>query len=170
MEAAVNKSEVQAYKERLTKRQKCADKDGDSTAAANAISGGKVKCDEEEEEIKPVVPLSACLARLTADETLPDYRSPATGKPGPALKHVRMGNFPKYLFVQLNRCVILKKVTLIRAVAVDPAPCFALLVGRPRWLLRLTSQLDGRLLPLLVVLVVVLVFFGFVSVVTTFAT
>lgn len=92
----MNKNEVEAYKERLNKRQKCHDdkdehKDKDSKDA------------QEEEEIKPVVPLSACLARLAAEETLPDYRSPATGKPGPALKHVRIGNFPTYLLVQLRR-------------------------------------------------------------------
>lgn len=91
MEAAVNKTEVEAYKERLNKRQKCNDHDDKDTK------------DTDEEEIKPVVPLSACLARLAAEETLPDYRSPATGKPGPALKHVRIGNFPKYLLVQLRR-------------------------------------------------------------------
>lgn len=96
MDAAVNKTEVQAYKERLTKRQKCAEKD-------NASAANKPKADEEEEEIKPVVPLSACLARLAAEETLPDYRSPATGMAGPALKHVRIGNFPRYLLVQLRR-------------------------------------------------------------------
>lgn len=55
--------------------------------------------------MKPVVPLAACLARLTGEETLPDYRSPATGKPGPALKHVRFENFPRYMFVQLRRLV-----------------------------------------------------------------
>eukprot|EP00752_Nemacystus_decipiens_P002407 g2270.t1 len=97
VEAAVNKNEVEAYKERVKKRQKCHDdndKQGDSTGDSK---------DAEEEEIKPVVPLSACLARLAAEETLPDYRSPATGKPGPALKHVRISNFPRYLLVQLRR-------------------------------------------------------------------
>lgn len=69
-------------------------------AGAASTGGGK---DVEEDEVKPVVPISACLARLTGDETLPDYRSPATGMPGPALKHVRFGNFPRYLFVQLRR-------------------------------------------------------------------
>lgn len=93
VEAAVNKNEVEAYKERLNKRQKCHDDKG----------GGGSKDKDDEEEIKPVVPLSACLARLAAEETLPDYRSPATGKPGPALKHVRVGNFPRYLLVQLRR-------------------------------------------------------------------
>ncbi|CAN0187122.1 unnamed protein product [Ectocarpus sp. 6 AP-2014] len=92
VEAAVNKTEVEAYKERLNKRQKC-----DPKATTNNNE------EEVEEEIKPVVPLSACLARLAADETLPDYRSPATGKAGPALKHVRLGNFPRYLLVQLRR-------------------------------------------------------------------
>lgn len=53
--------------------------------------------------MKPVVPLAACLARLTGEETLPDYRSPATGQPGPALKQLRFGNFPRYMFVQLRR-------------------------------------------------------------------
>ncbi|CAN0470501.1 unnamed protein product, partial [Hapterophycus canaliculatus] len=96
VEAAVNKTEVQAYKERLTKRQKCAEND-------NASANKPKADDDEEEEIKPVVPLSACLARLAAEETLPDYRSPATGKAGPALKHVRIGNFPRYLLVQLRR-------------------------------------------------------------------
>lgn len=61
------------------------------------------KEDDEEEEVKPVVPLSACLARLTREDTLPDYRSPATGVPGPATKHVRFGNFPRYILVQLRR-------------------------------------------------------------------
>ncbi|CAN0305260.1 unnamed protein product [Ectocarpus sp. 8 AP-2014] len=92
VEAAVNKTEVEAYKERLNKRQKC-----DPKATTNSND------EEVEEEIKPVVPLSACLTRLAADETLPDYRSPATGKAGPALKHVRLGNFPRYLLVQLRR-------------------------------------------------------------------
>ncbi|CAN0106971.1 unnamed protein product, partial [Ectocarpus fasciculatus] len=92
VEAAVNKNEVEAYKERLNKRQKC---DPKATNSSNE--------EEVEEEIKPVVPLSACLASLAADETLPDYRSPATGKAGPALKHVRLGNFPRYLLVQLRR-------------------------------------------------------------------
>lgn len=58
---------------------------------------------DDEEEIKPVVPLSACLANLVSDETLVDYRSPATGLPGLASKHVRIQNFPRYLFVQLRR-------------------------------------------------------------------
>ena len=102
----MNKNEVEAYKERLNKRQKChdhnhnhkdKDKQGDTDGKDAAAAA------EEEEEIKPVVPLSACLARLGAEETLPDYRSPATGKPGPALKHVRIGNFPRYLLVQLRR-------------------------------------------------------------------
>lgn len=66
-------------------------------------SGGSDKVDEE--EVKPVVPFSACLEMMTREETLPDYRSPATGKPGPAVKHVRFGNFPKYLMVKLSRCV-----------------------------------------------------------------
>lgn len=61
--------------------------------------------EEDEEEVKPVVPLSACLAKLAAEETLPDYRSPATGKPGPATKRALMSNFPRYLFVQLRRYV-----------------------------------------------------------------
>lgn len=95
VEAAVNKTEVEAYKERLNKRQKCDPK---------ATNSNEQEVEVEEEEIKPVVPLSACLARLAADETLPDYRSPATGKAGPALKHVRLGNFPRYLLVQLRRC------------------------------------------------------------------
>lgn len=56
--------------------------------------------------MKPVVPLSACLARLTRDDTLPDYRSPATGVPGPAIKHIRFGNFPRYILVQLRRLVL----------------------------------------------------------------
>lgn len=64
-------------------------------------AGGKAE--DEEEEVKPVVPLSACLARLTREDTLPDYRSPATGVPGPATKHVRFGNFPRYMLVQLRR-------------------------------------------------------------------
>ncbi|CAN0037670.1 unnamed protein product, partial [Ectocarpus sp. 13 AM-2016] len=98
VEAAVNKTEVEAYKERLNKRQKCDPKANTTTTANNNEEEA-----EEEEEIKPVVPLSACLARLAADETLPDYRSPATGKAGPALKHVRLGNFPRYLLVQLRR-------------------------------------------------------------------
>lgn len=97
VEAAVNKNEVQAYKERLNKRQKCHDADH------KADNQGDKDKDAEEEEIKPVVPLSACLARLAAEETLSDYRSPATGKPGPALKHVRIQNFPRYLLVQLRR-------------------------------------------------------------------
>ncbi|CAM9999636.1 unnamed protein product [Pylaiella littoralis] len=99
VEAAVNMTEVEAYKERLNKRQKCSADDSKEADKADKSS----KDDEEEEEIKPVVPLSACLARLAAEETLPDYRSPATGKAGPALKHVRIGNFPRYLLVQLRR-------------------------------------------------------------------
>ncbi len=96
VEAAVNKVEVEAYNERLNKRQKC---ENDQ----QSVGIDKDKNASDEEEIKPVVPLSACLARLAADETLPDYRSPATGKPGPALKHVRIANFPRYLLVQLSR-------------------------------------------------------------------
>ena len=55
--------------------------------------------------MKPVVPFSACLEMLTREETLPDYRSPATGRPGPAVKHVRFKNFPRYLMVKLSRYV-----------------------------------------------------------------
>ncbi|CAN0426334.1 unnamed protein product, partial [Discosporangium mesarthrocarpum] len=58
---------------------------------------------EEEEEVKPVVPMSACISRLMATETLPDYFSTATGASGPATKQSRMGNFPRYLLVQLRR-------------------------------------------------------------------
>lgn len=99
-------TEVEAYKERLNKRQKCSNDDTDDTDDTDeGDKNNKNNKDEEEEEeeIKPVVPLSACLARLAAEETLPDYRSPATGKSGPALKHVRIGNFPRYLLVQLRR-------------------------------------------------------------------
>lgn len=71
---------------------------------AGVTAAGRGK-EEEEEEVKPVVPLSACLARLTREDTLPDYRSPATGVAGPATKHVRFGNFPRYILVQLRRLV-----------------------------------------------------------------
>ena len=105
VEEAVNKIEVEAYKERLNKRQRC----------DNEKQGDHAGKDKDEEEIKPVVPLSACLSRLAADETLPDYRSPATGKAGPALKHVRIANFPRYLLVQLRRycCAVLLFCTVL---------------------------------------------------------
>lgn len=97
MDAAVNKQEVEAYKERVNKRQKF---EGDTASTSAAKTDTR-----EEEEVKPVVPLSACIERFTGDEMLPDYRSPATGTPGLASKRVRMGNFPKYMLIKLSRCV-----------------------------------------------------------------
>lgn len=96
----MNKVEVEAYRERVNKRQKF-EADGRNTSAPKAARDGGD--DVEEEEIKPVVPLSACIERFVADEVLPDYRSPVTGKPGQASKRVRIGNFPRYLLVQLGR-------------------------------------------------------------------
>lgn len=89
---------MEAYKERLSKRQKF---EGDQ---GNPSSSTKVE-GEDEEEVKPVVPLSACLEAFAADETVADYQSPVTGTRGTATKRVRMDNFPRYLLVQLGRCV-----------------------------------------------------------------
>ena len=82
-----------------------------------APSGGGGSSKNDEEEVKPVVPFWACLEMLTREETLLDYRNPATGKPGLAVKHVRFGNFPKYLLVKLSRYVALPfKVSMSRFV------------------------------------------------------
>ncbi|CAM9439960.1 unnamed protein product [Phaeothamnion confervicola] len=105
IDAAVNKAEVDAYQDREAKRQKLRAAAAEAGAAAviDDSGGGSGDVGEEAEEVKPVVPLSACLERLAAPEALEGWLSPATGQAGMATKVVRIKNFPRYLFVQLRR-------------------------------------------------------------------
>ena len=88
LEAAVNAAEVMSYEERAGKRQK---------------SGGS---EEKETPIKPQIPFEACLEMYCRQHVVTDYKSPATGAKGTALKHTKLKTFPKYLFIHLKKYVM----------------------------------------------------------------
>lgn len=57
----------------------------------------------QEEPVKPVVPLAACIDKWAAGEVLGDYHSAALGRKTTATKHTRFSSFPPYLMLQLKR-------------------------------------------------------------------
>ena len=63
----------------------------------------EAKDDEEEEKITPIVEFESCLRQFSGDETIADWRSPATGQLGNATKRASISSFPRYLMVQLRR-------------------------------------------------------------------
>ncbi|KAG1658938.1 hypothetical protein FOA52_007130 [Chlamydomonas sp. UWO 241] len=101
MEAAVNKDEVESYKEREGKRQKLKEADADAYIgqSGGVVFGGG----EKEEPVIPKVPFAAVLERLSAPETLEGYHSAVLGKRGHATKSTRFAAFPPYLVLALRR-------------------------------------------------------------------
>lgn len=88
LEAATNKDLVEAYEERKQKKQKMDD-----------------SSPTDDDPVKLHVPFDACLEKLAATESIPDFMSSATGEKGLAQKRARISAFPEYLMVQLSRYV-----------------------------------------------------------------
>ncbi|GAB0494854.1 hypothetical protein MMPV_006150 [Pyropia vietnamensis] len=86
VEAATNRTDVEAYEERNTKRSK--------------PNGSSL---EEEARVQLHVPFEACVAALAAEERITDWTSPVTKEKGEAVRRLRLRSFPDYLFVHLNK-------------------------------------------------------------------
>ncbi|PSC74028.1 ubiquitin carboxyl-terminal hydrolase 5 isoform X1 [Micractinium conductrix] len=91
-EAATNREDVEAYKERQAQRLQLKEQ-GASDAAAG----------QEEEPVSLRVPFNACLERFAAEALVDDYQSAAAGKMVTASKRTRITSFPPYLMVQMRR-------------------------------------------------------------------
>jgi ubiquitin carboxyl-terminal hydrolase 5/13 len=123
VEAAVNREEVEKFKERKQekeeeekekKKQKLTMTSSTGEGGGEGGNGGGIstsssssptttKKEEEEEEVLPIVPFPACLDTFARAEDLEDYYSTALGHKGPARKSVRFQTFPRYLALQLKR-------------------------------------------------------------------
>mmetsp|Transcript_23484 Transcript_23484/g.30695 ORF Transcript_23484/g.30695 Transcript_23484/m.30695 type:complete len:861 (-) Transcript_23484:288-2870(-) len=90
MEHVANQAEVSTYKEAVAKRE------------AEAPEGTKPVLDDLE-EVKPLVPLAACIESLSAPEQVDGFYSPLASKSVVASKVTRFKTFPRYLLVQLKR-------------------------------------------------------------------
>ena len=75
-----------------------------TTTAADDGKKGDDKNTSTSEPVLPRVPLSACLAKWAADETVEGYRSAAAGGAAvTATRRQRLASFPPFLAVQLKR-------------------------------------------------------------------
>ncbi|KAG5191063.1 hypothetical protein JKP88DRAFT_347491 [Tribonema minus] len=101
LEAATNKAEVEAYKERVSKKQKVGD--AAQTSAAEDEEASSAHAPFAASEVRPAVPLSACLETFFAPEMVANFISTAVPGRGMASKRQRLANFPRYLLVQLKR-------------------------------------------------------------------
>ncbi|GAX82603.1 hypothetical protein CEUSTIGMA_g10029.t1 [Chlamydomonas eustigma] len=103
LEAAINKEEVESYRERELKRQKLKDANAEAYIGSESRAVTRGGAGDEEQPIIPKVPFSACLERLSGDEILEDYHSVALGRRSTASKRTRFSTFPPYLMVALRR-------------------------------------------------------------------
>jgi len=99
LEDAINRDELEAYKERELKRQKLAEEGADAYIGAETQAAAA----EEEEPVIPQVPFQACLAQLGRESEMDDYFSAALGKKGKASHSVRLATMPPLLVVQMRR-------------------------------------------------------------------
>ncbi|KAF5837690.1 hypothetical protein DUNSADRAFT_4055 [Dunaliella salina] len=84
-EAATNRAEVAAYKERAQQYQ------------AAGETG------QRPEPVIPNVPFAACIERFAAPEEMADVFSPALGRKVPATRTTRLASFPPYLMLSFKR-------------------------------------------------------------------
>mmetsp|Transcript_62 Transcript_62/g.92 ORF Transcript_62/g.92 Transcript_62/m.92 type:complete len:885 (-) Transcript_62:589-3243(-) len=108
LEAATNKAEVEAYKEREAKRARLKEEQAAAYIGQNDVEGGPtavVVAQEQgqEEPVIPKVPFAACLERLAAAEVVEGYHSTALGRKASATRRTRFATFPPYLLVALKR-------------------------------------------------------------------
>eukprot|EP00897_Mesotaenium_endlicherianum_P009541 jgi/Mesen1/8615/ME000050S08022 len=96
--AASNKEQVAAYEKRKQAREAAAAA-GDST-----IKEGEGE--EEEEVVRPRVPLAACLDTFSGAEEVPGFYSTAIRATTTAIKTARLATFPDYLVLHMRKFVI----------------------------------------------------------------
>ncbi|KAJ9512241.1 hypothetical protein QJQ45_012796 [Haematococcus lacustris] len=104
LEAAVNKGEVEAAKERAAKR--AAAKAAGSLAAVqpgSEGSGAAGLAGAEEEAVIPQVPFASCLSRWAAEEEVEGVWSAAAGRSTRALRRSGLASFPPYLWLAMRR-------------------------------------------------------------------
>lgn len=115
-EAAINSSEVSKYEaaqqQQKVKKQKLVEEEGGEgkTAGGTEGEGGEDKpspsptpVDVQQEEVIPIIPFDACLAKFAEPKLLEDYFSPALQRKGLATQTLRFKTFPRYLVVQVMR-------------------------------------------------------------------
>lgn len=91
LSAATNLDAVAAYEEaQAAKKAKTED--------------GAAKSDEE--PVNHIVPFESVMEAFAAPEAIQGFRSPATGKPGVAIKSFRFATFPRYLILSLRRYIL----------------------------------------------------------------
>lgn len=99
LEDAVNRDELEAYKERELKRQKLAEEGADAYIGEETQAAAT----EKEDPVIPQVPFQACLAQLGRESIMEDYFSAALGKKVQASHSVRLATMPPLLVVQMRR-------------------------------------------------------------------
>eukprot|EP00877_Chromochloris_zofingiensis_P011173 jgi/Chrzof1/6309/Cz18g03010.t1 len=130
LEAAANKSAVEQYKERETKRQKLKDCPQatayigqEATVADNATATTVLTANEPKEDpVLPVVPFDACLSKFAAAEVLDDYYSAALKRKTQATKRTRFASYPPYLLIQLKRYYVAEDWTPKKLEVEVPVP------------------------------------------------
>jgi len=91
LEEAINLAAVNESKELVQQKL--------SEAAASGVTLDRTLL----EEIKPIIPLQACLDRFFSSEPVEDFYSPLAGQNVTAQKQTRFKTFPRYLILQMKR-------------------------------------------------------------------
>ncbi|KAK9828336.1 hypothetical protein WJX74_009732 [Apatococcus lobatus] len=121
VESATNKAELNAFKERESKRARLKEagasayisggSEGASGGAASQASQAVTR-DSGEDPVLPRVPFQACLDQWAAETSMEGYASAALGgQRTQATKRSRLRTLPDYLIVQLRRYYVAKDWT-----------------------------------------------------------